>query len=172
MRPPRVSRPPAPGWTVPPTTEADGRAPVLYVDVDDSSFEESRERLRQAYQLLRAQRDRDACELLREHHRELVAVMLDVDMPGSVLDGILLTRILRGRVPPQAVPPFARNLPELDIPIVLVTGRRESYAELDLKRYGGDRLIQKPVEIHKLTLTITEWHLQRSDARESPPQDR
>lgn len=163
MKPPRVSRPPAPGWTVPPTSEADGRAPVLYVDVDDASFEETSHRLGQAYELLRAQKDRDACELIRERHRELVAVVLDVDMPGSVLDGILLTRILRGRVPPQAVPPFARNLPELDIPIVLVTERRESYADVDMRRYGGDRLIQKPVEIHKLTLTITEWHLQRQE---------
>lgn len=162
MKPPRVSRPPAPGWTVPPTREADGRAPVLYVDVDDGSFEETSYRLRQAYELLRAQKDREACELIRARHRELVAVVLDVDMPGSVLDGILLTRILRGRVPPQAVPPFARNLPALDIPIVLVTGRRDSYADVDMRRYGGDRLIQKPVEIHKLTLTITEWHLQRS----------
>ncbi len=163
MRPPRVSRPPAPGWSLPPTTEADGRAPILYVDVDDRTFLETAHRLRQAYELLRAQRDRDACDLIRERHRELVAVVLDVDMPGSVLDGILLTRILRGRVPPQAVPPFARHLPELDIPIVLSTSRAESYADVDMRRYGGDRLIQKPIEIHKLTLTITEWHLQRAD---------
>ncbi|MGE0786566.1 MAG: response regulator [Sandaracinaceae bacterium] len=163
MRPPRVSRPPAPGWTAPPSTEADGRAPVLYVDVDDNSFEQTSARLRQAYQLLRAQKDREACDLIRDRHRDLVAVLLDVDMPGSVLDGILLTRILRGRVPPQAVPPFARNLPELDVPIVLVTGRRDSYADADMRAYGGDRLIQKPVEIHKLTLTITEWQLLRSD---------
>ena len=83
-------------------------------------------------------------------------------MPGSVLDGILLTRILRGRVPPQAVPPFARNLPELDVPIVLVTQRRQSYAAADMWRYGGDRLMRKPVEFHRLTLTLADWHLQRS----------
>lgn len=157
-----VSRPPAPGWTRPPGTEADGRALVLYVDVDDQSFEETQGRLRRAYNLLRAQKDRDACELIRRNHRDLVAVLLDVDMPGSILDGILLTRILRGRVPPMAVPPFARNLPSLDIPIVLVTERPQSYAEDELRRYGGDRLMRKPVEIHKLTLTLTEWHLEHS----------
>lgn len=159
---PAASRPPAPGWTPPPATEADGRALVLYVDVDDVSFDASSERLRRAYKLLRARQDREACALIREHHRELVAVAMDVDMPGSVLDGILLTRILRGRVPPQAVPPFARNLPALDVPIVLVTERAESYSEQEMVRYGGDRLMRKPVEIHALTLTITEWHLQRA----------
>ena len=165
MADPRVSRPPAPGWSPPPATEADGRALVLYVDVDDASFEESSERLRRAYKLLRARGDRDACAALRNHHHELVAVLLDVDMPGSILDGILLTRILRGRVPDAAVPPFARNLPAIDVPIVLVTGREESYSDQEMVRYGGDRLITKPVEIHKLTLTVTEWHLQRQLAQ-------
>ncbi len=157
-----MARPPAPGWSPPPKTEADGRALVLYVDVDDSSFEETSDWLRRAYKLVRAQRDREACDLIREHHQDLVAVLLDVDMPGSVLDGILLTRILRGRVPSQAVPPFARNLPALDVPIVLVTELSRSYAAADMRRFGGDRLMRKPVEIHKLTLTLADWHLQRS----------
>ncbi|MBX3274693.1 MAG: hypothetical protein KF729_30785 [Sandaracinaceae bacterium] len=157
---PRVSRPPAPGWTLPPTTETDGRALVLYVDVDDGSFRETAERLRAAYNVIRAQKDREACDAIRMYHQHLVAVLLDVDMPGSILDGILLTRILRGRVPEMGVPPFARNLPELDVPIVLVTGS-ESYAHEDMRRYGGDRLMQKPVEIHKLTLALTDWHLAR-----------
>jgi CheY-like chemotaxis protein len=161
MSEPNINRPPAPGWTPPPSTEADGRALVLYVDVDDASFEESSQRLRRAYKLVRAQKDREACELLRAHHRELVAVLLDVDMPGSVLDGILLTRVLRKRVPSQAVPPFARDLPELEVPIILVTKRAASYAENDMVQYGGDRLIAKPVEIHKLTLSITDYHLSR-----------
>lgn len=162
MTDPRVSRPPAPGWTAPPSTEGDGRALVLYVDVDDAGYEATSDRLRRAYKLVRAQKDREACDLIREHHRDLVAVLLDVDMPGSVLDGILLTRILRGRVPSAAVPPFARNLPSLDVPIVLVTEQTQGYSDDEMVRYGGDRLMMKPVEIHKLTLTITEWHLQRA----------
>ena len=156
-----VTRPPAPGWTPPPSTEADGRALVLYVDVEDTSFDETSERLRRAYKLVRAQKDRDACEAIRENHEDLVAVVLDVDMPGSILDGILLTRILRGRVPAMGVPPFARNLPDIDVPIILVTSRADSYANEDMRRYGGDRLMQKPVEIHKLTLALTDWHLAR-----------
>ncbi len=152
-------RPPAPGWTPPPATEGDGRALVLYVDVDDESFQTSSERLRHAYKLLRAKQDREACELIRAHHAELVAVLMDVDMPGSVLDGILLTRVLRGRVPAQAMPPFARNLPALDVPIVLVTERAESYSDREMVRYGGDRLIAKPLELHALTLAITAWQL-------------
>jgi len=158
-----LSRPPAPGWTPPPSTEADGRALVLFVDIDDAHFEQTSERMRKAYKLVRAQKDREACELIREHHEDLVAVLLDVDMPGSILDGILLTRILRGRVPAMGVPPFARNLPSLDVPIILVTSRSESYADEDMRRYGGDRLMQKPLEIHKLTLALTDWHLARND---------
>ena len=157
-----MTRPPAPGWTLPPSTEADGRALVLYVDVDDRSFADTSGRLRAAYHLVRAQKDREACDAIRKNKAHLVAVLLDVDMPGSVLDGILLTRILRGRVPKKAVPPFARDLPTLDVPIILVTHRSQSYADDDMRRYGGDRLMQKPVEIHKLTLALTDWHLQRA----------
>jgi CheY-like chemotaxis protein len=129
------------------------------VDVDDATFAVSERRLRRAYRLLRARHDREACTLLRAHHAELVAVVLDVDMPGSVLDGLMLTRVLRGRVPSQAVPPFARNLPDPNAPIVLVTERADSYSEQELVQYGGDGLIGKPVEIHKLTLALLDWRL-------------
>lgn len=153
------ARPPAPGWTAPPGTEADGRALVLYVDVDDQSWQDAAEGLRRAYRLLRADHDREACELIRTYGSDLVAVLLDIDLPGSVLDGILLTRILRQRVPDKALPPFARNLPALDVPILLVSEHAERYAETELRRYGGDRLLAKPVDLARVTLCLTDWHL-------------
>ncbi|HJK95174.1 MAG TPA: hypothetical protein RMH26_30845 [Polyangiaceae bacterium LLY-WYZ-15_(1-7)] len=134
---------------------------MLYVDVDDQSWRTSSQRLRRAYRLLRAESDREACELIRTYGDDMVAVLLDIDLPGSVLDGILLTRILRRKVPAQALPPFARNLPSLDVPIVLVTERPESYSEVELRRYGGDRVMAKPVDIGRVTLAVTEWHLRR-----------
>ncbi len=152
-------RSPAPGWTAPPATEVDGRALVLYVDVDDQSWQVAGDNLRRAYRLLRADHDREACELIRTYGADLVAVLLDIDLPGSVLDGILLTRILRQRVPDKALPPFARSLPALDVPILLVSQRAEQYAETELRRYGGDRLLAKPVDIARVTMAITEWHL-------------
>lgn len=156
-----VARSPAPGWTAPPSRESDGRALVLYVDVDDQSWSSASDSLRRAYRLLRAENDREACELVRSYATDLVAVMLDIDLPGSVLDGILLTRILRQRVPPQALPPFARNLPRIDVPILLVTARAEAYPEEEVRRYGGDRLLRKPVDIGRVTLALTEHHLKR-----------
>ncbi|MCB9623276.1 MAG: hypothetical protein R3B99_16130 [Polyangiales bacterium] len=156
-----VARSPAPGWTALPTNEADGRALVLYVDVDDQSWSTASERLRRAYRLLRAENDREACELVRTYANDLVAVMLDIDLPGSVLDGILLTRILRQRVPSQALPPFARNLPRIDVPILLVTARTGAYPEDEVRRYGGDRLLRKPIDIGRVTLALTEHHLRR-----------
>ncbi|MCA9614953.1 MAG: hypothetical protein H6721_17030 [Sandaracinus sp.] len=155
-----VARSPAPGWTALPTNEADGRALVLYVDVDDQSWSTASERLRRAYRLLRAENDREACELVRTYANDLVAVMLDIDLPGSVLDGILLTRILRQRVPSQALPPFARNLPRIDVPILL-TARTGAYPEDEVRRYGGDRLLRKPIDIGRVTLALTEHHLRR-----------
>jgi len=154
-------RPPAPGWTVPPKQAGDGRALVLYVDVDDQSHELAGQRLRHAYRLLRAGGDREACELLRTYGDDLVAVLLDVDLPGSVLDGILLTRILRGKVPSAALPPFARQMPQIDVPILLVTGEPGQYSETELRRYGGDGLLPKPVDIAHVTLALTDWHLRR-----------
>ena len=155
------SRPPAPGWTVPPQQASDGRALVLYVDVDEQSHELAAERLRASYRLLRADGDREACELLRTYERDLVAILLDVDLPGSVLDGILLTRILRGKVPSAALPPFARQTPRVEVPILLVTHRPESYSESELRKYGGDGLLPKPVDIGRVTLALTDWHLRR-----------
>jgi CheY-like chemotaxis protein len=156
-----VARPPAPGWTPPPNRESDGRALVIYVDVDDQSWRTASDQLRRAYRLLRAENDREACELVRSYATDLVAVLLDIDLPGSVLDGILLTRILRQRVPSQALPPFARNLPRIDVPILLVTARTEAYPEEEVRRYGGDRLLRKPVDIGRVTLALTEHHLKR-----------
>ncbi len=156
------SRPPAPGWTAAPQGEADGRALMLYVDVDAQSVDRASEQLRNAYRLLPASHDREACALLQEHSRDLVAVCLDIDLPGSVLDGILLTRILRNAVPTAALPPFARDLPQLDVPIVLVTADPDSYSEAEVRRYGGDCLLAKPVDIGRVTLAITEWHLRRT----------
>jgi CheY-like chemotaxis protein len=154
-------RPPAPGWTVPPQNATDGRALVLYVDVDQQSHDHAAEALRRGYRLLRAGGDREACELLRTYGDDLVAVLLDVDLPGSVLDGILLTRILRGKVPSQALPPFARAMPRVSAPILLVTERPESYSETELRRYGGDGLLPKPVGMARVTLALTDWHLRK-----------
>ena len=154
-------RPPAPTWTEPPKPEGDGRALVLYVDVDEQSHELASENLRPSYRVMRAGGDREACELLRTYGNDLVAVLLDVDLPGSVLDGILLTRILRGKVPNAALPPFARQMPQVDAPILLVTHRPDHYSETELRRYGGDGLLPKPVGIARVTLALTDWHLRR-----------
>ncbi len=151
-----------PGWTFPPRPDSDGRAVVLYVDVDDQSWDVASEGLRRGYRLLRARGDREACALIRQYAEDLVAVMLDVDLPGSVLDGILLTRILRGRVPAQAMPPFARDLPAIDAPILLVTGSPDDYSESEVLRYGGDRLLLKPLRLARVTMAVTDWHLARS----------
>ena len=143
----------------------DGRALLLYVDVEESNHALAVERLRSAYRVLPASGDRRACELLRSYGDELVAVLFDVDLPGSVLDGILLTRILRGRMPLNALPPFARGLPTLAAPILLVTERSDAHSEAlsetDVRRYGGDGLLPKPLGIGRLTLALTDWHLRQ-----------
>ena len=47
------------------------------------------------------------------------------------------------------------------MPILLVTGEPGQYSETELRRYGGDGLLPKPVDIAHVTLALTDWHLRR-----------
>lgn len=146
-------------WTAPPVSSEEGeRALILYVDVDDQSFDTSGPSLASSYRLLRARNDREACERIREYAQDIVAILIDIDLPGSILDGVLLTRILRRVVPEEALPKYARALPQLNVPIVFLT-HKKSVSPAELRQYGGDRVLQKPADLGEVTLAITDWHL-------------
>lgn len=135
-----------------------GRAPsgprplVLYVEDEDQNWEVTELRLSTRYTLLRAKSSTEALEQLRKA-TGLYAILMDIQLHGSELDGIQLTRYLRGLLPeaqwPNGAPP-----PKVTVPIIFVTAYGSRYSPEELQAAGGDLVVTKPVDFLKLTLAL------------------
>ena len=89
------------------------------------------------YRVLEAARA-DAAIRILEAHPEIVAIITDLDMPGS-MDGLALARVVRDRWPPCA--------------LIMVSGHhRPDPAELP----SGLRFLSKPVATRSLERTLNE----------------
>lgn len=143
--------------------DARPRELLLYVEDEPENREVAALRLRRSYDLLLAPDDVTACELLRTRGHELAAVLMDIQLKGSVLDGIQLTRLVRGTLPAAEVPPHARGMPVLArLPIVFVTAYGARYTEAELVAAGGSKLVSKPVNFGELMLALVDLHLSRA----------
>jgi CheY-like chemotaxis protein len=135
---------------------------LLYVEDIEENWQVAELRLKRKYHLLHATTDTEACQLLVKYGPEIVAVLMDIELQGSTLDGIRLTQLIRGTLPMEGVP-SSLVCPVLDnIPIVFVTAYGHNYSELELIRCGGDRVIRKPVDFVELSLALTRLHLDRA----------
>jgi CheY-like chemotaxis protein len=110
-------------------------------------------RLRDRFELVWAATDREACSMVHKHADRLYAILMDIQLKGSQLDGIQLTKLLRGE-PLSAVPPHAQGLPTLDVPIIFVTAYGSRYTEDQLLAVGGTAVVPKPVDFVDLTLAL------------------
>lgn len=134
-----------------PRPAASGARPlVLYVEDDENNVEVARLRLEPKFELLSAATDREACVLLRAHGPRLLAVLMDVELRGSTLDGLRLTRVIRGLLRPELVPEFARGLPEVHAPIFIVTAYGEQYPTPMVLEAGAEGAFYKPVDFVKV----------------------
>ena len=141
---------------------------VLYVEDEEPNFEVAELRLSKGYELLWARTDQEACDALRKHAARLTAILMDIQLKGSVLDGMQLTQLVRGTLPITARPKFAHDVPVLDTAIFFVTAYADVYPEAKLLRLGGDRLITKPVDFAALSLALADVHLARISRRHPP----
>ena len=139
--------------------EARRRDLVLYVEDNDDNWHVAKLRLSDGYELVRAVDAHEACRFLRARGAELSAVLMDIELRGSALNGLELTELLRGKLPRAAVPDFARDLPTLTAPIIFVTAHGAKYADATLLAAGGDKVIAKPVDFGALSLALTQLHL-------------
>jgi CheY-like chemotaxis protein len=156
----KISQPP------PPSSErsralAPGRDKLLYVEDEDQNWLAAEIRLRRSYDVIRAKSDREACEELIRHGETLAAVLMDIQLRGSVLDGINLTMLLRGKLDRTVLPSFAANVPVLEVPVVFVSAYGARYSESALIAAGGNKMIAKPVDFVELTSTLAQIRLQR-----------
>jgi CheY-like chemotaxis protein len=142
---------------------------VLYVEDEEPNYEVAALRLSKGYDLVWARSDREACDLLRKFGDKLSVILMDIQLKGSVLDGMQLAQLIRGTLPAHARPDFAANVPTLKTAIFFVTAYADLYSEEQLFRIGGDRLITKPVDFAALSLALANVHLGRTARRVKPP---
>jgi len=131
---------------------------ILYVEDDFENWNAAHLRLQSRYQLVHAATDIEACEVVRRQGQDLTAILMDIELKGSVLNGIELTRLFRGNAPTQPVPPYATGIRPLPCPIVFVTAYGSRYPEPDLLAAGGNKRVEKPVDFLKLTLALASFN--------------
>ena len=137
---------------------------VLYVEDNDDNWAVAELRLSSVYKLIRAANDREACELLTKHAAELYIVLMDVELQGSQLNGVALTKLLRGKLPADQIPPYARSVAVSQVPIVFVTAYHAAFGQT-LEEAGGNLVVAKPVEFRQLIRELTTMHLSAAKSR-------
>lgn len=134
---------------------------VLYVEDEASNWEVTELRLRKKFKLLWGRTDAEACALVRQYGPQLHAVLMDVQLRGSTLDGLALTRVFRG-MPVANAPEFAQGLTPLECPIFFVTAYGNLHSEAEMDAAGGDAHVPKPVDFVKLNLLLAQRNMKRA----------
>lgn len=134
---------------------------VLYVEDDPGNRQVAKLRLDKKYDIVFATNDREACEAFVRYGQELSVILMDIELKGSVLNGIDLARLARGRLPADRCPSFAQGIGAIDVPILFLSACGTMHTREELLSAGGDELIDKPVDFVALHTTITRVYLQR-----------
>lgn len=139
---------------------------VLYVEDDPDTLRLASLRLESRYELLGATTDREACALISQHAERLFAVLMDIELQGSQLDGIALVKAMRGLSPRAGLPPWAQTLPKLPhLPVIVLTAFASRYPEADVKAAGATHLLAKPIDFARLNLALAQANIQSVMAR-------
>jgi CheY-like chemotaxis protein len=133
---------------------------ILYVEDNDDNWRVIQLRLGRSYSLLRAATDREACELLSQPGK-LYAILMDIELAGSQLNGVSLTKLIRGTLPTATLPAYARNVPVSKVPVLFVTAYGNAYRHADLIAAGADDVLAKPVDFTKLNLALANLYIRR-----------
>jgi CheY-like chemotaxis protein len=134
---------------------------VLYVEDEPDNRQVVNARLAKSCDLIFASNDREACGVLVEQGTRLAIILMDIELRGSRLNGVDLTRVIRGKHDPALLPDYAAGVPPLDTPILFVTAYGQRYRRNELLMAGADEIIQKPVDFVELQLAMTRVYLSR-----------
>jgi CheY-like chemotaxis protein len=141
---------------------SDGKRPrILYVEDEVENWDIAYLRLSDRYLMERASADFEAVERIRSFS-EYAAILMDIQLKGSQLDGIKLTLLLRGRLEEQHVPSWGRGLQPITTPIIFVTAYGDRHGDGVLQQAGADVVIGKPVNFNKLTLAISNARMKNA----------
>ncbi|HEY6560707.1 MAG TPA: response regulator [Polyangiaceae bacterium] len=143
-----------------PFNEAPNLPRILYVEDNDDNWRVIQLRLSRSYSLVRAATDREACEILSQPGK-LYAILMDIELSGSQLNGISLTKLIRGTLPAASLPPYARRVPVSKVPVLFVTAYGNAYRHADLIAAGADDVLAKPVDFTRLNLALANLYIRR-----------
>lgn len=132
---------------------------VLYVEDEPDNWEVTELRLRRRYRLIWARTDEEAIGLVQAHAAELHAILMDVQLKGSQLDGLALTRLFRGRGSPGV-----GRVPAVECPIFFVTAYGNLHSPEEMEQAGGDAHVPKPVDFFKLSNLLARESAKRAMA--------
>jgi CheY-like chemotaxis protein len=138
---------------------------LLYVEDDDENWDVAEYRLGRAYTMLRAVTSEQACNIVRTRGPSLCAILMDIELRGSDLNGIELTELFRGKKLSRALPAYALDLSPVTQPIIFVTAHGARYTDVQLMLFGADKVILKPVDFSALSLAISSLQLARASRR-------
>jgi CheY-like chemotaxis protein len=134
---------------------------VLYVEDQAENWEVTKLRLRGKYKLMWARTDQEACALVRNYGPSLYAILMDIQLQGSALDGLALTRLFRGKAT-GPLPDYAQSIGSaVTCPIFFVTAYGNVYSPEEMTAAGGDSHVFKPVDFVKLNLLLAQTNTKR-----------
>jgi CheY-like chemotaxis protein len=96
-----------------------------------------------------------------KYKSELVVVLMDIELKGSKMNGLELTRLARGQLAPSQLPPYALAVTPISSPILFVTAYGQQYRRAELLNAGADEVVEKPVDFDALHATMARIYLQR-----------
>lgn len=123
---------------------------VLYVEDNRLNRLVMSKALSVGYEVLLATNDREACDLLRAHRDRLYYILMDIELQGSILNGIQLARLVNGQPVDLQLPEYARDVPILRTPLLFVTayGDKCDFMVFDLESVVG--VLHKPIDYKEL----------------------
>lgn len=128
----------------------ENRPVILYVEDDDSIWEVTHHALKSRFDIHRAANSREAFVELGKRRYDLI--LMDIQLSGSELNGIEITRVIKGLAEGPADAP--RDGEYAKVPIIFVTAFTGRYSKEDLAAAGGDDVVPKPVDMTRLSLAI------------------
>lgn len=128
------------------------RPHILYVEDDDMNWQVAEKILREHYEITRANSAREVFAQLGKNAFD--AILMDIELADSELNGIEITKAMKS-ASGESLPEYAQDLDRDAVPpVIFVTAYKSRYSETELRTYGGDGLIAKPVDFTELCCTL------------------
>jgi len=136
---------------------------ILYVEDDEENWKTTDLWLSGKFNLVRAKDAQEFGLLVRTYQSNLLAILMDIQLHGSQLNGLELTRLVRGTFPRETLTEELARVPVLKrVPIIMVTAYAAVYSPQEITEAGADTLITKPVEFEKLVGLLTKLIIDRT----------